>query len=75
MVMQIYAIIQHDLSKPYHVHVHVHNVCRVFSNFSTFIGSKSGGTKSESDSDVINIFSLASGHMYERLLRCVHVAG
>lgn len=37
-------------------------------SFSTFSGNKS---EQEGTDDKINIFSLASGHLYERLLRYI----
>lgn len=41
----------------------------VITNFSTFSGGSGGGKDEQTEDEPINIFSVASGHLYERFLR------
>ncbi|ALC43831.1 Ugt [Drosophila busckii] len=46
----------------------------IWNSITSSFGGSSGGTAADEDAETINIFSVASGHLYERLLRIMMVS-
>ncbi|KAL7734467.1 hypothetical protein ACLKA6_010792 [Drosophila palustris] len=46
----------------------------IWNSIANSFGGNSGGTATDEDAETINIFSVASGHLYERLLRIMMVS-